>query len=118
MSPRLQNYLKTYRKQSGFSQEEIAFLLGSQSGAIVSRYELLKREPNLRCAFVCQVIFGIPANEIFPGIFAEVEQLTHERSKLLYQKLEDSPATPLIRRKISILNKITSEKEIEPQQNL
>jgi hypothetical protein len=84
----------------------------------VSRYERFKREPDLRSAFVCQIMFGIPANEIFPGIFAEVEQVTKDRARLLSRKLENSSSTPLTRRKMNILNGITSSKEVAPQQNV
>lgn len=36
------NYLLTYRKRSALSQEEVAYLLGAQSGAKVCRYERLQ----------------------------------------------------------------------------
>lgn len=96
----------------------MAFLLGASSGAKVSRFERFKREPDLRSAFVCQVMFGIPANEIFPGIFAEVEQITKERARLLFRKLENSSPTSLTRRKMSILNGTTSDMKVAPQQNV
>jgi len=37
MSHKLQNYLRTYRKRNSLSQDEMAFLLGCQSGTKVSR---------------------------------------------------------------------------------
>ena len=118
MSRKLPNYLKTYRKKCGFTQNEMALLLGCRSGANVSRYEHYKREPDLRTALACQVMFGIPANEIFPGIFAEVEQVTKERAMLLSRKLEQSPSTPLTLRKKDMLSRMTSGREITCRQNI
>ena len=94
------------------SAPTLAFLLGCHSGAKVSRYERFKREPDLRSALMCQVMFGIPANEIFPGIFAEVEQVTKERAMLLSRKLEHSPSTPLTLRKKDILSRMTTGREV------
>ena len=36
---KLENYLRTYRKRSGLTQREVAFLVGCRNGAQVSRYE-------------------------------------------------------------------------------
>jgi transcriptional regulator with XRE-family HTH domain len=118
MSRKLPNYLKTYRKKCGFSQNEMALLLGCRSGAKVSRFEHYKRDPDLRTALACQVMFGIPANEIFPGIFAEVEKVTKEQAMLLSRKLEYLPSTPLTLRKKDILSRMTSGREVVCRQNI
>ena len=55
MSHKLQNYLRTYRKRSGLSQDEVAFLLGCQTGAKVSRYEPFARKPSLETLFAYEV---------------------------------------------------------------
>ena len=87
-------------------------LLGCRSGAKVSRYEHYKREPDFRTALACQVMFGIPANEIFPGIFAEVEKVTKERAMLLSRKLGLSSSTPLTLRKKDILSEVSSGRKV------
>src|SRR2546421_227517 len=58
-SPRLENYLRTYRKRSGLTQREVAFLLGSKNGAQLSRYEKQRRLPPLRTALAF-VVFEDP----------------------------------------------------------
>jgi len=50
MSAPLKSYLRTYRKRSSFFQDEVAFLLGSVSGAKVSRYEHWARRPTMKTA--------------------------------------------------------------------
>ena len=74
MESRIPSYLRTYRKRYGLTQDEVAFLLGCQSGTKVSRFERLARKPNLETALACEVVFGIPAHELFPRAYAEVEK--------------------------------------------
>jgi len=66
--PRLENYLKTYRRKSGLTQSEVAFLLGWKNGAQLSRYEKRHTLPPLRTALACEAIFGVPAGELFAGL--------------------------------------------------
>jgi hypothetical protein len=66
----------------------MAFLLGCHSGTKISRFERLARHPNLETALACQVVFGVPAHELFPGIFAEVEKIVTERARLLSGQLK------------------------------
>ena len=67
-TPRLENYLRTYRKQSGLTQDEVGFLLGCENGAQVSRYEKRHRLPPLETALACEEIFGVPVSELFAGV--------------------------------------------------
>src|SRR5437899_2282946 len=66
--PRLENYLRAYRRKSGLTQREVAFLLGCQNGAQVSRYEKRRRLPPLQTALACEAVFGIPVSELFAGL--------------------------------------------------
>lgn len=84
---KLTNYVRTYRKRLGFSQDEIAFLLDCKSGAKVSRYEHFRREPSLRTALAYEVIFQVPVSTLFAGIFQTVEQKTLRRIRGLSDKL-------------------------------
>src|SRR4051812_34347003 len=87
----LPNYLRSYRKRSGLSQDEVAFLLGTQSGAKVCRYERFVREPSLATALAYEAIFQRPASELFGGLYQEIEKKVAGRAKALgyrtsYQK--------------------------------
>ncbi|MBI4469801.1 MAG: helix-turn-helix transcriptional regulator [Acidobacteria bacterium] len=84
---KLPNYLRTYRKRAGLSQDEIAFLLGARSGAKVSRYERFRREPSLRTALAYESVFRIPVRELFAGIYEEAELKTLKRRKVLIARL-------------------------------
>jgi len=116
MAPRILSYLRTYRKRGGLSQDEMAFLLGCQSGAKISRFERLARQPNLETALACQVVFGVPARELFPGMFAEVEETVTERARKLLGRLraERGQDHSRLRRKLAILNTIAGQKGPRP----
>jgi len=103
MSAALQNYLRTYRKRAGLSQDELAFLLGSRSGAKVCRYEHLARRPNLRTAFAYEVIFRAPARELFAGLYQKVEKRTLGRARLLAEKLSAAKPDRITARKLAAL---------------
>jgi transcriptional regulator with XRE-family HTH domain len=114
MSHKLQNYLRTYRKRTGLSQDEVAFLLGCQSGAKVSRYERLSRKPSLETALAYEVLFSAPARDLFAGIFQKVEEKTKGRAQLLAQKLDEGKKDRMTRRKLEILASISSGSGISP----
>jgi transcriptional regulator with XRE-family HTH domain len=86
----------------------MAFLLGCQSGAKISRFERLARQPNLETALACQVVFGVPAHELFPGVFAEVENTVTERARQLSSRVraEHGQDHSSLRQKLAILSAI------------
>lgn len=112
MAQALPNYLRTYRKRSGFTQDEMASLLGSKSGTKVSRYERNARYPNLETVFAYEVIFQTPARELFPGIYQQVESETIERIHFLRQKLNQKQSNPVSTRKVETLQKLLSRKHL------
>lgn len=89
---RLQSYLHTHRRQWGLSQREVAFLLGARSGSIVSRLERNERDPSLKVAFACQVIFGAAPIELFPYLFEKVEEELIRRAYELHERLKRNPS--------------------------
>src|ERR1039458_10278598 len=75
------NYLRSNRKRLALSQGEVAFLLGTQSGAKVCRYERFVREPSLETALAFEAIFQRSVSELFPGLYQKVEQEVAARAK-------------------------------------
>ena len=82
------NYLLSNRKRLALSQEEVAFLLGTQCGASISRYEQFAREPSLPTALAFEAIFQRPASELFGGLYQNVQQEVAARAKSLLQKAD------------------------------
>ncbi len=93
---KLDNYLRTYRKRSGFSQDELAYLLGTRDGAKVSRYERGGRQPSLDTALAYEAVFGIPPRELFAGRFAKARRSVRRRAAFLRRRLSAKPETPSI----------------------
>ncbi len=90
---KLQNYLKTYRKQSGLTQREVAFLLGCEDGAQVSRYEKCHRVPPLYTALACEAVFGAPTADLFAGMREAVEREIKKRLEKLGTSLAEEVGT-------------------------
>lgn len=105
---RLENYLRTYRKRAGLSQDEVAFLLGCRSGAKVSRYERLARQPNIRTLFACEIIFRVPARELFAGLYQKVEKVTFDRAQKLSKSLGPAQADRIMARKLTTLSALAA----------
>ena len=80
---KLPNYLRTFRKRAGFTQGDMAFLLGMKTSPHVSRYEHFRTLPSLKTAFAFEVIFRVPAKELFAGVYGEVEREIAARAALL-----------------------------------
>ncbi len=93
------NYLRTYRRRAGLTQKDLAILLGIGHQSSVSKLERRRRKPDLRVALGCQLIFGVAAAKIFPGVLAEVRRGIVERAQhhnLVASLIADGEAeTPL-----------------------
>jgi len=90
---RLENYLRSYRKESGLSQQEVAFLLGCENGGQVSRYEKRHRLPPLETALACEEIFGAPVAELFAGMRQSVRKDITKRRLELQSRLQAKTLT-------------------------
>ena len=103
MTTRVKTYLRTFRRRSGLTQSELAFLLGADDGTLVSRYERLSRRPNLRTALGLQAVFGVSADHLVPGICAEVDRGVMRRARLLSRQLERHSDSARTKRKLRFL---------------
>jgi transcriptional regulator with XRE-family HTH domain len=108
MAHRLPNYLRTHRKRAGLSQDEVAFLMGCESGAKVSRYEMNRRQLPVETVFAYEAVFGVPARELLAGVYDEAEQTTRKRAGLLAKIIAGNTGDPDGRRKVELLNRIAA----------
>jgi transcriptional regulator with XRE-family HTH domain len=107
---RLQHYLRTPRRRYGFSQSEVALLLGASSGTKVSRYESLRRSPSVITVFAYEIIFNKPARDLFAGTYDAVRRDVHERAGRLIKTLEPQAKNPRTARKLQLLRTIVESK--------
>lgn len=88
MDQRLKSYLRPHRRRWGFTQQEIAFLIGIKSSTSISRIERLKRIPTFEVAFALGLIFGAAPGELFPANLMDVQQSVLHRANELYEQLQ------------------------------
>jgi len=88
MSLRPNNYLRSYRRKHALNQREVAFLLGSEDGGQISRYEKGHRIPTLETALAFTTIFGVSTGVLFSDIQLKVDTEVLERIAHLGTKIE------------------------------
>ncbi len=107
MAKRLQTYLRTYRKRSALTQDELSILLGCKSGVSVCEYERLTAQPSLETALACQAIFGVSVEELFPSIYEKVVDDVVKRARLMSKQWPQGDETPAVKLKTGLLAAIT-----------
>jgi transcriptional regulator with XRE-family HTH domain len=80
-------YLHTFRKRSGLSQRELAFLLRTSS-AMLSKLERLERRPTASVVIGAEIIFGASSYDVFPSFYEQVEAKVMQQAAILYERLE------------------------------
>ena len=108
----LQNYLRTHRRRTGLSQEEVAALLGAASGSKVSRHENFARTPSVRTVFAYEIVFDRPASELFAGNYQAIRLAVQERARRMAERLNAQPDAQSERtlRKLELLRTIVESK--------
>lgn len=84
--------MRTHRRRAGFTQRDLAFLIGCSSGTQVSRYERLEREPTLSVLVAYIIIFEMSGCQLYPALFEETKELVQERARSLYDELQGDPS--------------------------
>jgi transcriptional regulator with XRE-family HTH domain len=87
------SYLRPVRRRWGFTQAELAFLLGFGTGKSISSIEAQTRTPTLGVVLSCAIIFNTSPVKLFPGAISDAEQLIIARARELYDQLQGDPST-------------------------
>ena len=91
---KLDNYLRSYRRRLGLSQDLVAELLGSHSGTKVSRYERRIRTVPLETTLAYEAALGIPVADLFAGRFQKIRKAVKRRAQKIARRLESLPKSP------------------------
>jgi len=75
------NRLWFYRKQLGYTQKRVAFLLGHRSASRLSNYERGHRMPALATAMKLALILQTPIPLLYPDLHAELKARLPQREK-------------------------------------
>ncbi len=68
------NDLVLYRRRMGFSQKQVARLLGQRDTSMVSHYEHGRALPPLAVALGLEIIYRVPVAFLFPGMYDELRR--------------------------------------------
>ena len=78
-----QNSLVLYRRRMGFSQKQVARLLGHRDTSMVSHYEHSRALPPLVVALGLEIIYRVPVAFLFPSMYDELKrQIRHDEECL------------------------------------
>lgn len=105
----LTNYLRTHRRRTGLTQDDVAVLLGARSGALVSRHETGERRPVLRTAIAYEIVLGISIRRIYAGVHSKLAMGVRVRATRMLVRLEACPRTTLRDLKIASIKRILEE---------
>ncbi len=82
--------LRSQRKNSGLTQDDVAALIGALSASQVSRHESGEREPDLRTALAYRLIFDAPVKHLLPKLYKDIAAQIDTRANALLERLKDS----------------------------
>lgn len=102
------NYLRTHRLKTALSQDDVAFLLGLESGANVSRHETGARVPDLVRALAYAALYGAPLEVLYAEECRQVEADIKSRAPELAKRVEKEAPSPLRERKLSVLRDLAA----------
>jgi transcriptional regulator with XRE-family HTH domain len=63
------NYLFRLRRIRGYSQKQLAMLLGLRARKAISEFEQGRRLPGLQTAILLEIVLGTRLREIYPGLY-------------------------------------------------
>ena len=101
------------RLQRGLSQPELADLLGI-GPSLLSKVESQDRRPTAKVILAAEIVFGVPARDIFPGAYHVIENGVVQRARNLRGQLkgQSDPASVAKRQLVTDLTKRASNKGI------
>lgn len=82
----IKNNLWQYRKRWGYSQKQVAFLLGHKSTWPISDYERGKRLPTLTTALKLEIILRVPVAFLYQDLYGNLKRKIREAEESLQFK--------------------------------
>ena len=80
---RFKNYLFRLRRMRGYSQKQLAMLIGLRGRKAVSAFEQGRRLPPLMTAMLLEIVLGTKLSEIYPECYGELgQQAVHREDRL------------------------------------
>ena len=80
---RFKNYLFRLRRMRGYSQKQLAMLVGLRAGKAISAFEQGRRLPPLKVGASLEIVLGTKLSEIYPEWYRELGQQAVDREARL-----------------------------------
>jgi transcriptional regulator with XRE-family HTH domain len=80
---RTPNRLWKYRKRMGFSQRQVAAIMGYLSPADISRCEHGRKVPSLVTALKFEIVYRVPVAFLFPELYHRLKDQLRAREERL-----------------------------------
>ncbi|MGD1096662.1 MAG: helix-turn-helix transcriptional regulator [Bryobacteraceae bacterium] len=78
-----QNNLVLYRRRMGFTQRQVARLLGHANTSMVSHYEHGRALPPLPTALGLEIVYRVPVAFLFPMMYDELRREIRKHEETL-----------------------------------
>ncbi len=82
----IRNHLWKYRRRIGFSQEEVAAILGYLSATHISEFEHGRKLPSFLTALKFEIVYRVPVAFLFPDLYVRMRAVLREREERLRAK--------------------------------
>jgi len=96
-------YLKMLRRESGLTQDELAFLLGLESGSKISRYERARRKPGFRTLIGLEIALRTRLDTLFAIDGDKARRLLRKRAGILLRRAPAARRRSIARRRFDFL---------------
>jgi DNA-binding XRE family transcriptional regulator len=83
MSTLINNYLFRLRRIRGYSQKQLARLVGLRSRKAICDFEAGRRLPPVRVALTLEIVLGARLSEVYPVLYRELGALAVARERAL-----------------------------------
>ena len=102
----MRNLLRTYRKRTELSIEDVSRLLNMQDSSTLSRCERGCRKPNLEIIFTYHILFEVTVEKLFENEIKHTYVKIAKNIDPLIEELKNQDASRKVESKISLLNSL------------
>ncbi len=102
----MQNSLRTFRKKTELTLEDISQLLGMPYGSALSRCERGQKKPDLEILFAYHILFSASFEELFPEETERIKRKIAKNTRCLLKTLEGLEKTRKNQAKIDFLRSL------------
>ncbi|MBA4409730.1 MAG: hypothetical protein C0397_09955 [Odoribacter sp.] len=102
----MQNLLRTYRKKTDLSIEDVSHLLNMQDSSTLSRCERGYRKPNLEIIFTYHILFEVSVEKLFENEMKYTFRKIAQNIDPLIEVLKKQDMTRKVEARTSFLNSL------------